>query len=81
MLGGKGANCAVAVTQLGTPVGLLAVAGDDDVGDRLLVRAGRDGVDTRHVVRRPDTATGLVVDASRSGDPRDAGSADRSPVP
>jgi ribokinase len=61
MLGGKGANCAVAVAQLGTPVGLLAVAGDDDVGDRLLAQAGRDGIDTRHVVRRAGTATGLVV--------------------
>ncbi len=62
VLGGKGANCAVAVAQLGTPVGLLAVAGLDDAGDRLLTQAADDGVDVRHVVRRPGTPTGLIVE-------------------
>jgi len=39
MLGGKGANQAVALAQLGIPVALVAVAGTDDVGRKLLRRA------------------------------------------
>ncbi len=62
LLGGKGANQAVALAQLGTPAGLLAVAGDDEVGDRLLAQAGADGVDTATVRRRPGARTGLIVD-------------------
>ncbi|MBW0113003.1 hypothetical protein I4I84_30330, partial [Pseudonocardia sp. KRD-182] len=49
-LGGKGANCAVGLAQLGVPVGLVAVAGSDATGDRLLARAEADGVDVEHVV-------------------------------
>ncbi|WP_214406568.1 PfkB family carbohydrate kinase [Pseudonocardia lacus] len=62
VLGGKGANCAVAAARLGARVGLLAVAGSDEVADGLLAQAAADGVDTRHVVRRPGAATGLVVE-------------------
>ena len=47
MLGGKGANQAVAVAQLGVPVSLVAVAGDDFVSDQLLARAISDGIDVR----------------------------------
>ncbi|MFF0369951.1 PfkB family carbohydrate kinase [Micromonospora sp. NPDC005087] len=63
MLGGKGANQAVALVQLGVTVALVAVAGDDDIGDHLLAQATRDGVDVTQVVRRPDTSTGLIVEA------------------
>ncbi|MBQ0902118.1 PfkB family carbohydrate kinase [Micromonospora sp. U21] len=63
MLGGKGANQAVALAQLGVTVALVAVAGDDDIGDSLLAQATRDGVDVTQVVRRPDTSTGLIVEA------------------
>jgi ribokinase len=62
MLGGKGANCAVGVAQLGATVALVAVAGDDPAADLVLDRARRDGLDVSRVVRRPGTATGLVVD-------------------
>ncbi|SCF16757.1 ribokinase [Micromonospora coriariae] len=63
MLGGKGANQAVALAQLGVTVALLAVAGDDDIGDNLLAQATRDGVDVTQVARRPHTSTGLIVEA------------------
>ncbi|WP_433306200.1 PfkB family carbohydrate kinase [Actinoplanes sp. CA-030573] len=62
-LGGKGANQAVAVAQLGARVALVAVAGDDVIGDQLLGRAARDGVEVSCVVRRPGTLTGLIVEA------------------
>jgi sugar/nucleoside kinase (ribokinase family) len=42
MLGGKGANQAVAVAQLGLRPALIAVAGDDEAGSRLLEQARRD---------------------------------------
>jgi ribokinase len=62
MLGGKGANCAVGVTQLGATTALVAVAGDDTAAELVLERARLDGLDVSRVVRRPGTATGLVVD-------------------
>ena len=61
MLGGKGANQAVGLAQLGVPVALLGVVGDDAVADDLLDRARADRIDVSPVVRRPDTSTGLIV--------------------
>jgi ribokinase len=60
-LGGKGANHAVALTQLGVPVALLGVVGDDSVGTAMLARARADGIDVSPVVRRDGARTGLVV--------------------
>jgi ribokinase len=62
LLGGKGANQAVGLAQLGARPGLLGVVGDDEVGDRLLARARADGVDVGTVLRRAGTPTGLIVD-------------------
>ncbi|HEX2770959.1 MAG TPA: PfkB family carbohydrate kinase [Micromonosporaceae bacterium] len=62
MLGGKGANQAVGLAQLGVSVGLLGVVGDDEVGRRVLDQARSDGIDTSPVVCRPGTETALVVD-------------------
>jgi len=62
-LGGKGANQAVAFAQLGLPVALVAVSGDDRVADGLLDRAHQDGIDLTHVFRRPGVETALVVEA------------------
>jgi ribokinase len=61
-LGGKGANQAVALAQLGVRPTLVAVAGDDVIGDVLLDQARRDGIDTSAVVRRRDTLTGVIVE-------------------
>lgn len=61
-LGGKGANQAVALAQLGVRPQLVAVAGDDVIGDALLDQARRDGIGTAAVVRRAGTLTGLIVE-------------------
>lgn len=61
-LGGKGANQAVALAQLGVRPRLVAVAGDDVIGDVLLDQARADGIDVTAVVRRRGTLTGLVVE-------------------
>lgn len=62
VLGGKGANQAVSFARLGVRVALVAVLGDDRVGDEVLAQARADGIDVSCVVRRPDTATGLIVE-------------------
>lgn len=60
LLGGKGANQAVGLAQLGVPVALIAVAGDDDAGASVLAQARRDGIDVGGVARRGTTA--LLID-------------------
>lgn len=66
-LGGKGANQAVALAQLGARPSLVAVAGDDVIGDVLLDQARRDGIDVRSVVRRAGALTGLIVEILEPG--------------
>ncbi|MEU8244394.1 PfkB family carbohydrate kinase [Actinoplanes missouriensis] len=63
VLGGKGANQAVALAQLGARPVLVAVRGDDRVGEELIEQARRDGIDVGHVICRPGTETGLIVEA------------------
>jgi ribokinase len=60
LLGGKGANQAVGLTQLGVPVALIGVVGDDIAGASVLHQAERDGIDISGVVRRGTTA--LLID-------------------
>jgi ribokinase len=62
MLGGKGANQAVGLAQLGMRPALAGVVGGDRLGRRLLAQAAREGVDTAMVVRRPGERTALIVD-------------------
>jgi ribokinase len=62
MLGGKGANQAVSLAQLGMRPALAGVVGDDQIGQRLLVQAGHDRVDTSAVARRPGARTALIID-------------------
>ncbi|MEU8813797.1 PfkB family carbohydrate kinase [Actinoplanes sp. NPDC048796] len=66
-LGGKGANQAVALAQLGVRPSLVAVAGDDVIGDVLIDQARQDGIDVRRVVRRRGALTGLIVEILEPG--------------
>jgi ribokinase len=67
LLGGKGANQAVGLAQLGVPVSLIGVVGDDPPGASVLRQASDDGIDTRGVAQRGDTALLVgVVDAPGS---------------
>ncbi|MDR7274694.1 PfkB family carbohydrate kinase [Catenuloplanes atrovinosus] len=61
MLGGKGANQAVALAQLGVDVGLLGVVGDDDTGAALLDQARQDRIDVSSVLVRGLTAVIVEV--------------------
>ncbi len=58
MLGGKGADQAVALAQLGLRPALVAVAGDDATGPELLAQAKVDGIDVSAVVAVPAPAPG-----------------------
>ncbi|MEG9250031.1 PfkB family carbohydrate kinase [Arthrobacter sp. Soc17.1.1.1] len=62
LLGGKGANQAVACRQLGADVQLVGVVGDDRAGQDVVNQAAEDGIGVTCVVRRPGVATALLVD-------------------
>ncbi|MCR6483641.1 PfkB family carbohydrate kinase [Amycolatopsis sp. OK19-0408] len=62
LLGGKGANQAVALGQLGMSVSLVGVVGEDRTGEVLRAQARADRIGTSHVVRRAGAETALLVD-------------------
>jgi ribokinase len=70
LLGGKGANQAVALAQLGVPVALVGVVGDDSAGAEAVAQATADGIDVSAVVRRRGAATALLVDLVEDGGAR-----------
>ena len=60
-VGGKGANQAVGLRQLGADVSLIGVVADDAAGRGVLRLAERDGIDVTHVSRHGSTAALLDV--------------------
>lgn len=70
LLGGKGANQAVGLSQLGVPVALIGVVGDDHAGASVLQQARRDG-------RRP---AGILGRQRHGAAPRRATRPDRAQV-
>jgi ribokinase len=67
LLGGKGANQAVALVQCGVSAALVGVVGDDAPGDEVLAEAAADGIDVAAVRRRPGAQTALLVDLVEDG--------------
>ena len=67
MLGGKGANQAVALSQLGLRPALIGVVGGDAVGAWALAQARRDRIDVRGVIRRRGARTSLIVEVLAPG--------------
>ncbi|MBC7939428.1 MAG: ribokinase, partial [Chitinophagaceae bacterium] len=59
--GGKGGNQAVAAARLGGRVALVACMGDDAFGTAALTRLRAEGVDLRHALTLPGTATGVAM--------------------
>lgn len=60
LLGGKGANQAVGLRQLGGSVAIVGVVGEDDIGERLVTALLHDAIDVCGVVRRGGSA--VLVD-------------------
>ena len=59
--GGKGANSAVAFARLGAECVFGARLGSDGNGDVLSAVYNNEGIDTSHVVRDPESPTGLAA--------------------
>jgi ribokinase len=59
--GGKGSNQAVAAARLGGAVAFIGRIGQDAYGEMALDLWEREGIDSRYVVRDPDTHTGLAA--------------------
>ncbi|MBK9124702.1 MAG: ribokinase [Chloroflexi bacterium] len=58
--GGKGSNQAIAAARLGAHVTFVGRIGTDAFGQAALAIWAQDGVDTRHIIRDPDHATGVA---------------------
>jgi ribokinase len=62
LLGGKGANQAVGLSQLGLRTALIGVVGDDPAGRQMLAQAAHDGIAVDHVRSRAGAPTALLID-------------------
>lgn len=62
LLGGKGANQALACRQLGTQAHLVGVVGTDQAGEDVLAQAAGEGIGMDGVIRRAGAPTALLVD-------------------
>lgn len=61
VLGGKGANQAVAAARLGASVALVARLGKDVFGDQALHSFQSEGIDTRFISRDPHQPSGVAL--------------------
>ena len=69
MPGGKGSNQAVAAARLGARASFAGIIGDDRLGDIAVELYAREGVDTTHLVRTGERATGVgFIILNRAGD-------------
>jgi len=59
--GGKGANQAVAAARMGAAVTMIGCVGDDSFADQLLQNLQDAQINTAHITRRTDTASGVAV--------------------
>jgi 5-dehydro-2-deoxygluconokinase len=59
-VGGGAANLAVGLSRLGISVGIVSGVSDDELGEFVLEYLAREGVDTRSVLKLPDSKTGIV---------------------
>ena len=57
--GGKGANQAVAAARLGAAVTMAGKLGEDVFGEQMLTALQKEGVCTKHILRDPETSTGI----------------------
>lgn len=56
-VGGNAANNAVGVTRLGLKSALVLTLGDDDIGNQIVEKATKEGVDMTYVIQQPSTVS------------------------
>ena len=61
LLGGKGANQAVACARLGARTAFIGKVGSDARGDEIVSALKREGIDVRFTVRDKRAATGAAL--------------------
>lgn len=54
-VGGNAANNAVGASRLGLDAGLLLTLGDDDIGNRIVDKVKKEGVDPTYIIQQPST--------------------------
>lgn len=59
-VGGGAANLAVGLSRLGISVGVVSGVSDDELGEFVIEYLAREGVDTRSILKLPDSKTGIV---------------------
>jgi len=59
-LGGKGANQAVASVRSGAITTFIAKIGKDGFGDQMITRFSEEGIDTSHIIRDSQEASGVA---------------------
>ncbi|HZW55382.1 MAG TPA: 5-dehydro-2-deoxygluconokinase [Nitrososphaerales archaeon] len=59
-VGGGAANLAVGLSRLGVGVGVVSGVADDELGEFVIEYLSREKVDTRCIVKFPDSKTGIV---------------------
>ncbi len=59
--GGKGANQAVAVHRLGGKLAFIAKVGNDMFGQQAVAHFESEGIDTQHIFRDEDAASGVAL--------------------
>lgn len=63
-VGGSATNIAVAAARLGGKVGLMSAVGDDDLGEFVLDKLRREGIDVSRVRKIAEYATGVSLYAT-----------------
>ena len=59
-LGGKGANQAVASVRSGAKTTFIAKIGNDGFGDQMIARFTKEGIETTHIIRDSQEASGVA---------------------
>ena len=59
--GGKGGNQAAAAARLDAKVTMIGAVGRDDMGEELIRSLGNDGVNTEHILKVDEVATGIAA--------------------
>lgn len=67
-IGGNAANNSVGTTRLGINTGIVLTLGDDNVGEMIVDKLKKEGVDATYIIQQPATASNYSSIISYSGE-------------